>query len=62
MAQQQELLDALVNLQQQIHAHHKMNVRRDFSLMVADAQASKAIANARVANQAEQPTESNEAK
>lgn len=54
MAQQQDLLDALVNLQKQIHAHHQMNVKRDFSLMVADAQASKAIANARAASQAEQ--------
>lgn len=41
-----ELLDALINLQKQIHAHHKMNVKKDYSLLVADAQASKAIANA----------------
>jgi hypothetical protein len=56
MAQQQELLEALVDLQKQIHAHHKMHVKKDFSLMVADAQASKAIANARAASQAEPST------
>ena len=50
MNQQQELLDALVNLQKQIHAHYRMNVKKDFSLMLADAQASKAIHNARTAN------------
>lgn len=54
MEQQQELLDALVNLQKQIHAHYKMNVKKDFSLMVADAQASNAIANARAVSEAEQ--------
>lgn len=42
-----ELLDALVALQKQIHAHYKMNVKKDFSLMLADSQASKAIANAK---------------
>jgi hypothetical protein len=40
------LLEALINLQKRLHQHHKMNVRKDFSLMVADAQASKAIAAA----------------
>lgn len=44
---EQDLLDALVNLQKQIHVHHKMDVKKDFSLMVADAQANKAIHNAR---------------
>jgi hypothetical protein len=41
-----ELLAALIELQTQIHAHHKMQVKKDFSLMVADAQASKAIVKA----------------
>ena len=44
-----ELLAALIDLQKQIREHHKMNVRKDFSLMVADVQASKAIANAQKA-------------
>ena len=43
MSQQQEVFDALVNLQKEIRAHHKMNVKKDYSLMVADAQASKVI-------------------
>jgi hypothetical protein len=43
-----ELLEALENLQKQIRAHKgKWNVKKDFSLMVADAQATKAIANAK---------------
>jgi hypothetical protein len=41
-----DLLEALQNLQTQIRAHHKMNVRKDYSLMVADVVASKAIAKA----------------
>jgi hypothetical protein len=49
LQQQKELLEALINLQKQIHAHHKMNVKKDFSLMCADAQASTAIFNARAA-------------
>lgn len=43
MSQQQEVFDALVHLQKEIRAHHKMNVRKDYSLMLADVQASKAI-------------------
>lgn len=46
---QAELLDALVNLQKQIRAHHKMNIKKDYSLMVADAQASKVIRNVNAA-------------
>ena len=39
-----ELLEALMELKKQIHAHYKMNVKKDFSLLLADAAASKAIA------------------
>lgn len=53
MNNQQDLIDALENLQKEIRAHYKMNVKKDYSLMVADAQASKAIHNAR-AEQAQQ--------
>lgn len=38
-----ELLAALKELKKQIFAHHKMNVKKDYSLLVADAAASKAI-------------------
>jgi hypothetical protein len=38
------LIGALEDLQKEVRAHHKMNVKKDFSLMVADTQASKAIA------------------
>ena len=41
-----ELLEALKELKKQIFAHHKMNVKKDFSLLLADAVASKAIAKA----------------
>lgn len=41
-----DLLAALKGLQKQIHAHYKMNVKKDFSLMLADAEAGKAIAKA----------------
>ena len=41
-----ELLTALIELQKQVHAHRRMNVRKDFSLMLADAAASTAIHNA----------------
>jgi hypothetical protein len=43
----QELVTALVELQKQLHSHIKMNVKKHYSLMVADAQASKAIGKAR---------------
>lgn len=46
------LFDALTNLQKEIHAHYKMNVKKDFSLMVADAQAGTAIAVARIVSDA----------
>lgn len=38
-----ELLEALKELQKQIFAHHKMNVKKDFSLLLATSDASKAI-------------------
>ena len=38
-----ELLKALKELRKQIFAHHKMNVKKDYSLLVADAAASKII-------------------
>ena len=38
-----ELVEALKELKKQIFAHHKMNVKKDFSLLLADAAASKAI-------------------
>lgn len=38
-----ELMEALKELQKQIFAHHKMNTKKDFSLLVADAAAGKAI-------------------
>lgn len=57
VSHERELLDALVNLQKQIHEHYKMNVRKDYSLMVADAQASKAIANASAVSRADQTVE-----
>ena len=41
-----ELLEALKELKKQIFAHHKMNVKKDFSLLLADVAASKAIAKA----------------
>ncbi len=37
------LLDALQELQKQVHVHHKMSTQDDFSLMIADSAASKAI-------------------
>ena len=41
-----DLLEALKELQKQIHAHMKMDVKKHFSLLVADAAASKVIHNA----------------
>jgi hypothetical protein len=38
------VLDALKELQKQLHAHVKLDVRKHYSLMVADAAASAAIA------------------
>lgn len=37
------LLSALQGLVNQLHTHHKMNVRKDFSLMCADAAARTAL-------------------
>ena len=48
MELQKMLLDALVGLQKEIHSHHKMNIKKDISLLTADAKASTAIAVARV--------------
>lgn len=45
--QRDELLDALINLQSEIHKSYKMNVKKDYSLMLADSQASKAIHEAK---------------
>lgn len=42
-----ELLEALELLQVEIRARYKMNVKKDFSLMVADAAATKAIRKAK---------------
>lgn len=41
------LLNALEDLQKQVRAHIKLDVRKHYSLMVADAAASHAIAKAR---------------
>lgn len=54
MGQQKELLEALVELQKQIRAHHRMTVKKDYSLMVADAQATKVIMATRAAIEADQ--------
>ena len=42
-----ELLEALENLQNQIRTHIKMDVKKHYSLMLADVAASKAIAKSR---------------
>ncbi len=42
-----ELLTALQDLVEQLRLHHKMNVRKDFDLMIADAAARTAIHNAK---------------
>ena len=39
------LRDALEDLHKQLRAHVKMDVKKHFSLMVADAQATKALNN-----------------
>lgn len=54
MNNQQDLIDALENLQKEIRAHYKMNVKKDYSLMVADAQASKVLHNIRTSTEAAQ--------
>ena len=41
-----EMIDALQNLADQVWAHHKMDVRKDYSLMVAEAAARRAITRA----------------
>lgn len=43
LEQRDDLLSALQELQREIRSHHKMNVKKDFSLMVADAAATKLI-------------------
>lgn len=43
IAVSQELLETLVNLRTQLRIHHKMNVKKDYSLMLADAAAGKVI-------------------
>lgn len=48
------LIGALEDLQKEVRAHHKMNVKKDFSLMVADTQASKAIARVLAERQKEE--------
>lgn len=44
---QKELINAIEHLQKEIRAHLKMNVKKHYSLMVADAQATKVIHKAR---------------
>lgn len=51
MEKNNELLTALVGLKKQIHLHLKMDVKKHYSLMVADAQAAKAIHNAMTATE-----------
>lgn len=41
-----EMLEALKELKNQIRVRHKMNVKKDYSLLLADAAAGKAIAKA----------------
>ena len=43
---EKELLQALRDLQREIHSAVKMDVRKHYSLMVADAAANTAIAKA----------------
>jgi hypothetical protein len=45
-ATETELLAALRELQKQLHAHIRLDVKKHYSLMVADAAASTAIAKA----------------
>lgn len=52
--QVKQLLDSLIGLQRQVHAHYKMDVKKHYSLMVADAEANKVIANAKAAMEAEE--------
>jgi hypothetical protein len=49
MMMTQELIEALRELQKQLRAHVKLDVRKHYSLMVADAAASTAIAKAEAA-------------
>lgn len=46
MTHEAELLAALRELQKQVRAHIKLDVKKHYSLMVADVVASKAIARA----------------
>lgn len=59
---EQVLLNALIDLQKQIHAHYKMNVKRDVDLMLADSQASKAIHQAQAPKPVSNAVQSNEAR
>jgi len=43
---EKELLQALRDLQERLHSTIKLDVRKHYSLMVADAQASTAIVKA----------------
>lgn len=38
-----ELIDALKNLSDELHKNRKLDIKKDFSLMVADTQARKLI-------------------
>lgn len=44
MTLQEELLESLVLLQKEIRSHHKMNIKKDYSLMIAVEYASSVIA------------------
>ena len=38
-----ELIDALKNLSDELHKNRKLDIKKDFSLMVADTQARKVL-------------------
>ena len=38
-----ELIDALKNLSDELHKNRKLDIKKDFSLMVADTQARKIL-------------------
>ncbi len=41
-----DMYEALKDVLDELHKHHKMNVKKDYSLMIADSMARKAIAKA----------------